>query len=144
MIPTIDRAPIHRSSFRRHSRVQRLTLLLTLLLALFLISCGNGASEEATGVAGGEPERGRAAMQEYGCNACHTIPGVPEADAEVGPPLTGWANRQYIAGTLTNTPANLIFWLMNPQEVEPGTAMPDMGVTEPDARDMAAYLYQLD
>lgn len=34
-------------------------------------------------------------------------------------------------------------WVMNPQAVEPGTAMPDLGVSEPEARHIAAYLYTL-
>jgi cytochrome c1 len=32
---------------------------------------------------------------------------------------------------------------MNPQSVEPGTAMPNLNVNEAAARDMAAYLYTL-
>lgn len=114
-----------------------------MLVLLGLVACGSEDPGTVPVVAGGIPREGSIAMQEYGCGTCHTIPGVPEADAEVGPPLTGWANRHYIAGALPNTPENLIYWIMNPQIVEPGTAMPDMGVTEPEARHMAAYLYQL-
>jgi hypothetical protein len=42
--------------------------------------------------------------------AMHAIrsPGVVDARAVVGPPLTQVANRIYIAGVLTNTPDNLI------------------------------------
>jgi cytochrome c2 len=94
-------------------------------------------------VPGGDAERGRQTLGDYGCHACHTIPGVPEADAMVGPPLTDWAQRRYIAGLLPNTPENLVKWLRYPQDVEPGTVMPNMDVTEQDARDMAAYLYTL-
>jgi hypothetical protein len=61
----------------------------------------------------------------------------------VGPPLTSFANRSYIAGQLVNSPDNLIRWIMDPQGVEPGTAMPDLGVIPEVARDMAAYLYTL-
>jgi cytochrome c2 len=68
---------------------------------------------------------------------------VPRANALVAAPLSDWADRRYIAGRFTNTPENLIPWIMSPQEMEPGTAMPDVGVTEADARDMAAYLYTL-
>lgn len=35
-------------------------------------------------------------------------------------------------------------WLREPQRVNPDSAMPDLGVSERDARDMAAYLYTLD
>jgi cytochrome c len=61
----------------------------------------------------------------------------------VGPPLTMFARRAYIAGRLPNVPDNLIRWLQDPQGVEPGTAMPNLGVGPPVARDMAAYLYTL-
>jgi cytochrome c len=61
----------------------------------------------------------------------------------VGPPLTMFARRAYIAGQLTNQPDNLIRWIQNPQAVEPGTAMPNLGVIPEIARDMAAYLYTL-
>lgn len=71
------------------------------------------------------------------------IPGVIGADALVGPPLNGIASRRYLAGVLPNTPDRMIEWLRNPKAVEPPTAMPDLDVTEQDARDIAAYLYTL-
>ncbi len=61
----------------------------------------------------------------------------------VGPPLNQFALRAYIAGQLPNQPDNLMRWLQDPQQVEPGTAMPDLGVSPAVARDMAAYLYTL-
>ena len=114
-------------------------------LAVWLLAaCGPGDRRVAlTEVPGGSAERGQAVMAAYGCGACHTIPGVAGASASVGPPLAEFAYRQYIAGQLANTPDNLVAWLMNPQTYEPGTVMPDMGVTEDDARDMAAYLATL-
>jgi len=42
-----------------------------------------------------------------------------------------------------NTPANLFRWIRTPQQVEAGTAMPNLGVTEEQARDIASYLYTL-
>jgi cytochrome c2 len=94
-------------------------------------------------IPGGDAERGRQAMAEYGCPACHTIPGVTRADATVGPPLTGWAERGSIAGEFPNTPDYLLTWLQDPQLMIPGSIMPDVGVPEPVARDMSAYLYTL-
>ncbi len=91
----------------------------------------------------GNPQRGWYAIQEHGCPACHTIPGVPGADTQVGPPLTDWASRRYIAGSLVNKPSNLILWIQYPQEIEPGTAMPNIPMTEEDARDIAAFLFTL-
>jgi cytochrome c1 len=82
-------------------------------------------------------------MQQYGCGSCHTIPGIPRANTLVGPSLEHIASRMYIAGVLPNTPANMLRWLQNPPAVDPLTAMPNLGVTEADARDMAGYLYTL-
>lgn len=92
-------------------------------------------------VAEGDPEQGRAAIVRHGCGACHTIPGIRGADARVGPRLDRFAEQSYIAGMLANTPENLIRWIQDPQAVNPGTAMPDLGVTADEAQDIAAYLY---
>jgi hypothetical protein len=67
-------------------------------------------------------------IAEYGCGSCHTIPGVPGADATAAPPLERFYERTYIAGKLANTKENLALWIRDPQEIEPGTAMPDLGV----------------
>jgi cytochrome c len=100
--------------------------------------------EPVVTIAGGDAEAGKDALQAYGCIACHTVPGASGSyRANVGPPLTGWAGREYIAGALPNTPDNLILWIQDPQAIEPGTVMPDLGVSEQDARDIAAYLYTL-
>lgn len=89
-------------------------------------------------------ERGRVAMQLHACRSCHEIPGlVGRAPLAVGPPLGRVASRRYIAGVLPNTPENLARWIMDPQEVNPLSAMPDLGVDAADARAMAAYLYTL-
>ena len=92
-------------------------------------------------VAGGDPERGKAAIERYGCTSCHLIPGLDEPSGRVGPPLADFAERRYIAGDEPNTPSVMLRWLQNPKAVEPGTLMPDVGVTPADARDIAAYLY---
>ena len=91
----------------------------------------------------GDPARGRELIERYSCGSCHMVPGVEGARGLVGPPLIHWANRRYIAGEVENTPEHLVTWLTVPQSVEPGTAMPNMGVTDGQARAMAAYLYTL-
>jgi cytochrome c1 len=48
-----------------------------------------------------------------------------------------------IAGRLPNQPENLIRWIAHPQSVDPQTAMPDPGISEDEARHVAAYLYTL-
>lgn len=94
-------------------------------------------------ISGGDSDRGKAAIQRYACPTCHLIPGVPGADHMVGPPLATIARRHYLAGALPNTPDNMIRWVMRPRDFEPRSAMPNLGVTEPDARDIAAFLYTL-
>jgi cytochrome c len=87
--------------------------------------------------------RGRQALRAYGCQACHTIPGIRGPENVAGPPLDRLGSRTHIAGALPNTPENLMRWVRHPQEISPHTAMPDTGVTEEDARHIAAYLYTL-
>lgn len=94
-------------------------------------------------VGGGLPERGKQAFQVYGCGGCHVIPGVANATGRVGPKLAGLDQQTYIAGVLFNSPENLVEWLQRPQKIAPHSAMPDLGVTQQDAEDMAAYLYSM-
>ncbi|HEX2197917.1 MAG TPA: c-type cytochrome, partial [Burkholderiales bacterium] len=87
--------------------------------------------------------RGERAINQYACVTCHEIPGIVGANAPVGPPLAGIASRVMLGGVLPNSPDNMVRWLREPQKIAPGTAMPDLGVTEQDARDIAAYLATL-
>ena len=98
---------------------------------------------EAAWAPEGAAQRGRTTIQQYACATCHVIPGIRGSDTQVGPPLDGIATRVYLAGILTNTPGNMIEWLRHPQQIKPLSAMPNLGVTERDARDIAAYLYLL-
>jgi mono/diheme cytochrome c family protein len=105
-------------------------------------ACGRGpATPVATAAA--DIERGRRALHQYACSACHVIPGVTGSSPHVGPSLAGMGRRQLIAGTLANTPDNLALWLMRTQQVKPGTAMPQLDLAPEDARDIAAYLATL-
>jgi len=85
-------------------------------------------------------ERGRLALTQYACHACHMVPGVTGADTSVGPALSDLKSRKFIADDLPNDAANLARFIRDPQATNPHSAMPAMGVTESDARDMAAYL----
>lgn len=85
-------------------------------------------------------ERGRLALTQYACHACHMIPGVTGGQAAVGPTLHALAQRKAIADDLPNDAGNLASFIRDPQRYSPGSAMPAMGVTASDARDMAAYL----
>ncbi|HEY8470224.1 MAG TPA: c-type cytochrome [Longimicrobiales bacterium] len=127
----------------RKPRRRAAAAVTALLATVGALGCSDAPASRAPAVPGGDAERGASLLAAYGCGACHAIPGVKGADALVGPPLTGWAERRYIAGSLVNTPENLMRWIMTPQAIEPGTAMPDLGVDEAAARDMAAYLFTL-
>ncbi len=118
-------------------------ILLTLMLFV-LVACSDtqDPSSRLT-IAGGEPEQGHALIQAYGCGTCHTIENVRGARGKVGPRLENYAQQHLLAGFLPNTPRNLIAWLMDPVALKPTTGMPAQGVTEPEARHMAAYLYSL-
>jgi cytochrome c len=92
---------------------------------------------------GGSADRGRATIVAYRCGECHTIPGVRGARGVFGPPLVSLSRRTYIGGNFPNTPDNLVHWVMSPQTMKPRTAMPELGLSEQQARDVAAYLYTL-
>lgn len=118
--------------------------ILTFLAVLMLSSCGSrDAQQTAQVTTGGSAARGAIAIEHYGCGSCHVIPGVSGAQGKAGPPLTGIAERIYLAGQLQNTPDNMMRWIRNPQAINPKTVMPNVGVTEQDARDIAGYLYTL-
>jgi cytochrome c len=93
---------------------------------------------------GGSPGAGRAAIVAAGCGSCHRIPGVPNADALVGPPLDSWSRRSFIAGTLPNSEPNLVAWVRDPQAIRPGTAMPTLELSDQQVLDIVAYLFTLD
>ncbi len=118
------------------------TFRIAICLAAGLIS---GCREIPTVAAGttGSAERGRATIEVYGCGKCHTIPGIRGANGVVGPPLESVARRTYIGGNFPNTPATLTHWIMAPQSMKPKTAMPSLGLSEPQARDVVAYLETL-
>ncbi|MBZ9674340.1 c-type cytochrome [Mesorhizobium sp. ES1-1] len=92
-------------------------------------------------ITGGDPDRAPQLFRRYGCAGCHTIPGIPGADGQTGAPLTALSKRLYIAGVLQNSPDNLVAWIVSPHRFSPQTAMPETGITEQEAKDLAAYLY---
>jgi cytochrome c len=114
--------------------------ILPAALVAVLGACGEATTPVTTW---GDATRGRDLAAAYGCGACHEIPGIRRV-AAIGPPLERWGQRKYIAGRLPNQPDALVRWIQDPRSVVPGTAMPDLGVSGVDARDIAAFLYSLD
>ncbi|OON60552.1 cytochrome C [Massilia sp. KIM] len=113
------------------------SLLFVTVTVLLLAGCKD--KPPPAGVQG-DPERGRIALTQYACHACHVVPGVTGSEVYVGRPLEDLSKRKYIAGQLPNSQANLVRWIRDPQSIDPETAMPAMGVSERDALDISAYL----
>lgn len=118
--------------------------LLSWALVLAVVAGCSAPMSRSQQVGAGEPEIGRRLIVDYGCVSCHVVPGIDSEPAYVGPPLDHWGRRSYIAGNLTNNEENLVRWLVDPQAVEQGTAMPNLDVTEQDAVNMSAYLLSLE
>jgi len=99
------------------------------------------STSTAVAMTGGDIARAPGLIRRYGCAGCHTIPGIPGGDGKVGGPLKDIRQRVYVGGVVTNSPDNLIRWIVSPQTFSPRTAMPATGISEAEARDVAAYLY---
>jgi putative membrane protein len=126
-----------------HSRAGRAVVILVIWIgSAVLLSACNDARATAVALTGGNPDNGQAAIRRHGCWTCHNIPGIAGANGVVGPPLDGIANRAYVAGR-PNNPQHMMNWIRHPQAVRAPTPMPDMAISERDARDIAAYLYTL-
>lgn len=125
-------------------RMRCLQLSLVLSIAAGLSGCTGGQSLQPYQVStGGNAAHGKRVISQFGCGECHTIPGVRKANGVFGPPLNFMARRTIVGGNFPNDPDTLVHWIMSPQEMKPKTAMPDLGLTEQQARDAAAYLYTL-
>jgi len=92
----------------------------------------------------GDAQRGRQLMGHYQCGSCHAVPDVPGAATALAPTLEGFGRRSYIAGQLPNGPETLQRWLLDPPGTVRGATMPRLGMSAPDARDIAAYLLSLE
>lgn len=115
----------------------------TLTAALLVCACGGDVVERHP-MPGAAPERGRAVIARVGCASCHEIPGVAWPQGKVGPSLEGFAARTLIAGRYPNQPDTLSHYVRNAPAFTPQGGMPPMPITEPEARDVAAYLYTLE
>ncbi|HEX8967090.1 MAG TPA: c-type cytochrome [Chloroflexota bacterium] len=95
--------------------------------------------------AGGEAAEGAQIIATKPCVGCHTIPGIPGANGQVGPNLAGVASRTKIAGGAVSNagPDDLKKWILNPPAVKPGTGMPNVGLTDDEATKIVAFLETL-
>jgi cytochrome c len=124
------------------SRVRQRALKITLCIVAG-IACGCKEPIAKDAAAAASADRGKTTVGIYGCGKCHTIPGISGANGVVGPPLQSVGSRTYIAGNFPNTHSNLVRWVMSPQTMKPKTAMPSLGLSGPQADDVAAYLESL-
>lgn len=117
--------------------------LVTVAGGVVLIVQSNRAHDEdiARSLTGGDARKAPPLLRRYGCAGCHQIAGLPGADGLSGPPLAGFRQRVFIAGSLPNNAGNLVEWIVRPTTLHPKSAMPETGISEAEARDVAAYLY---
>lgn len=115
--------------------------LATVICCLIVLSCERAQPPSET--VASNRSQGKIETDRAACGSCHVISGIAGAKSFTGPPLTAFGDRKYIAGLLPNTEDNLVLWIMHPQRIAPGSAMPDMGLTTGQARDIAAYLENL-
>jgi cytochrome c1 len=114
---------------------------LVLTCAVLLAGCGDDDYRKPYN--GGDAKIGKQLVAQYQCGACHKIKDVPGAGGEAGPDLEKFGRLSYIAGGIPNVPPRLVAWLRDPPALKPGTTMPNVGLTEQEARHMAAFLYTL-
>ena len=81
-----------------------------------------------------------------GCTQCHNISDINEVLPEAfnGPDLTHFMDRGVIAGAYREYSLdNLKTWLANPPKEKPGSYMPNLGLTQQEIDDLAAFLETL-
>jgi cytochrome c2 len=133
-----------------HSRARIAISVVVVAAAATLAACAliyaldqEKRTRRAIAMTGGDPRHALQIIARYGCAACHEIPGANLPGGQAAVPLAGVADRLYLGGAVANTPENLIGWIVNPKQYDPKTAMPVTGIGHVEARDVAAYLYEL-
>lgn len=115
---------------------------IALILMLSMLAACDLGPDYVPRVIGGNAENGRTALARHECGVCHVIPGIPHAVGKVGPALDNYSRRSYVAGKFPNEPATLVRWIVDAPSMAPLTAMPAIAMSEQEAKDMAAYLYE--
>ncbi|WP_010277026.1 cytochrome c oxidase subunit II [Paenibacillus senegalensis] len=74
------------------------------------------------------------------CLSCHAV----GADGmSMGPNLTGFADREMIAGILEHTDENLKNWISDTQSIKPGNKMPSFNLSDEQMNQLVDYLNEL-
>jgi cytochrome c oxidase subunit 2 len=83
------------------------------------------------------------ALVQFRCALCHQVRGT-SAGAVSAPDLTHLMSRRTLAaGSLDNNPGNLVGWIQDPQDLKPGSLMPNQYLSSQQLSDVLAYLESL-
>jgi cytochrome c oxidase subunit II len=96
------------------------------------------ATQLAPPPAEGDPEQGAQIFVQQ-CGVCHAHADTTAA-GQVAPDLTAYWQNPDIADVIENTPENLAAWLDDPQAIKPGTAMPNLPLSEAEIQHLVAFL----
>ena len=120
-------------------------VVFLVMTSLLLAGCTKPQEkpEQVAKNGGGDEKRGRQLIDQYGCTSCHSIPGVEGPKGMIGPPLDHIASRPTLARKFPNTPETMMRWLQDPQAMDPQNAMPNLGITPADSRDITAFLFSI-
>lgn len=89
-----------------------------------------------------DPGRGKAVIVRVGCASCHTIPGIGWPQGKAGPDLGDLGQRALIAGKIPNRPDMLAAYIRNAPALVADSGMPAMPVSNSEATDIVAYLFE--
>jgi len=90
----------------------------------------------------GDAVQGKDVFARNACVGCHTIRGV--SAGTLGPDLTHFGGRALFgAGLWPTNPENVAAWVKDPPALKPGAKMPNLHLSDADARAVAAYLVGL-
>jgi cytochrome c1 len=112
-------------------------------LLLVFTGCSQDDGPAHQRISDGNPERGRLMIAKIGCGVCHEIPGIRGARGIVGPSLAKFGLRALIGGVVPNRPEQLVRWVRDAPSLAANTGMPNLPLSEEEARHVAAYLYSL-
>ena len=116
---------------------------LCLAFACTALAGCDGPPDRTPTVGDADVARGRQLVVDKGCAACHTFPDVKWPRGGLAPSLENFGRQGLIAGRLPNQPGTLLQFVRNAPALVPGTAMPATTMTDQEARDVTAYLLQL-
>lgn len=115
-----------------------------LALACSSLAACDGPPDRTPTLGDADSQRGRELVIANGCTACHAFPDVAWPRGRLGPSLESFGAQGLIAGQLPNQPGVLMQFVRNAPAFVPGSAMPAFPMSDQDARDVTAYLLQLE